>query len=43
MFSITVAPGETKQLIMEVILPNADHGGFESRLTANGERTMTNL
>ncbi len=35
MFSINLAPGETKQLIMEVILPNADNGGIESKLTAN--------
>lgn len=34
MFTISVAPHETKQLIMEVILPNADNGGIVSELTA---------
>ena len=36
-FSIDLAAGETKQLIIETILPNADDGGFKHQLKAENK------
>mgnify|MGYP004547079105 FL=1 len=31
-FDIDISSGETKQLVLEVILPNADAGGYQHQL-----------